>query len=275
MLTIQKTFLRVGWVVIATLLGCAPHFVVWAARPLRDAPRVLEKFRVHFPQPALTNRWQHVVFTPTKHPNQFAEVCVDGKNSLQITSKSGGSGLVWLHAFNPQRTPWLRWEWKVSNMLPKSDLRTKEGDDTPIRMMILFPQSQKNATWLDRLAFQRLKSEGRHFPGEAIPHAVLTYVWSRQIPLHKVMVSPYAERVRLIALDRGKHHVGKWRMHQQNLARDYKKAYHQPLPSRVMLAIAADADNTLGSFTSWVANVKFSKEKSTVQKPPKKACASR
>jgi hypothetical protein len=48
----------------------------------------------------------------------------------------------------------------------------------------------------------------------------------------------------MIVVDSGQEHIGEWRLHEQDLATDYKRAYGENPGEVIGIALLTDTDNT-------------------------------
>ena len=73
------------------------------------------------------------------------------------------------------------------------------------------------------------------------------------------MPSPYTDRARLIALEKGPPKVGEWVEESVNILEDYRKAFGVDPPSAANIAIMNDSDNTGEKSVSFVGFIEVYK----------------
>ena len=66
------------------------------------------------------------------------------------------------------------------------------------------------------------------------------------------MTSPYTNRAKLIALQRGSEKAGGWQIEEVNILEDYRLAFGIDPPAAASLAVMNDSDNTGQSSLSYV-----------------------
>ena len=87
-----------------------------------------------------------------------APVIRDGRQVIRAESSGSASVLFRELRVDLEKTPYLNWSWRVNNIIPGLDERTKAGDDYPARIYIvtedgLFPWQSKavNYVWAGTL----------------------------------------------------------------------------------------------------------------------------
>jgi len=63
---------------------------------------------------------------------------------VKAVAQASASGLTREVKINPKEYPIVQWRWKVANILKKGDVRKKEGDDYPARIMLLLNMTPAN-----------------------------------------------------------------------------------------------------------------------------------
>jgi hypothetical protein len=66
------------------------------------------------------------------------------------------------------------------------------------------------------------------------------------------VTSPYTNRVKMILIEKGTTHLGRWLEEQVNIVEDYERAFHKRPPKTAGLAIMNDSDNTGESSVSYI-----------------------
>lgn len=73
--------------------------------------------------------WENFSFSGNKNPTYYAIIEDSINTYLKIVSQSSASGIIHATAFDPNQYPVLRWRWKIKNIIPDADGKTKSGDD--------------------------------------------------------------------------------------------------------------------------------------------------
>jgi len=202
--------------------------------------------------------WEPLTFEKIKEHSTY-----EVKNSMLIAkSKNSASGITFEKNYDIYKYPVLNFKWKITNIFEKGDATTKEGDDYPIRIYVMFKYDPKKASFFEAIKYDIAKS----IYGEYPPHSTINYIWSNKMQKEKIITSSYTDMSKMIILNSGKTKINTWQEHSVNVLEDYKKAFGQnPPSSSVTLAIMSDSDNTGGSSTSYIDYIevkqKFDNEK--------------
>jgi hypothetical protein len=185
--------------------------------------------------------WRRVSFPRIgKHTHYTIESRADHRY-LRAESNASASALVYRGAFNVYDYPKMKWRWRVSNVYQKGDVRTKAGDDYPLRIYILFPYDPARASAFDRVRYAVAKG----LYGEYPPHSALNYIWAnREQEKGLTVPNPYAENARMIALQGGPALAGQWVEEQVHILEDYRRAFTSDPPPIASVGIMSDSDNT-------------------------------
>jgi hypothetical protein len=155
---------------------------------------------------------------------------------------------VYKDTFSVSDFPHVKWRWKVKNVYAKADPRSKEGDDYPIRVYIMFEYDPEKAGAMERIKYSFVRS----LYGEYPPHSSLSYVWSSKDDPETFLVSPYTEKAMMVLLEKGPAKVGTWVDEEIDILADYQKAFKTQPPARARIAIMNDSDNTGESSVSYM-----------------------
>lgn len=195
------------------------------------------------------DNWTPLLFPKIQEHSRY-RVVKDGENSiLKAEANSSASGLRYKKEFNIYQTPNVRWRWKVENVMEKGNARTKEGDDYPIRIYIVFKYDPDKVGFGTRLKYNAAKL----IYGEYPPAASLNYVWANKNEAPgTILTSPYQEQVKMFPVASGKDQLNTWQEYRINILEDFKKAFNEDPPSIASIAIMSDADNTKESARAFV-----------------------
>ncbi len=187
------------------------------------------------------DNWKPLTFPKIeRHSEYVINLETAGNRILTARSKASASGIVFKGSFNPYRHPVLRWRWKVDNVYSKADPRTKEGDDYPLRVYVIFEYDPDKAGLAQRITFGLAKK----LYGEYPPLASLSYVWASQDMEASFFDNPFTDRAKMIPLRSGTEHLGKWMEEEVNILADYRRVFGEEPPESASLAIMNDSDNT-------------------------------
>jgi hypothetical protein len=184
---------------------------------------------------------------------RFAVVDVDSRRALRIDAESSYGNLV--HPLRLVRPAvHLSWAWRVDEPIARADLRTKEGDDTAVKVCAFFDLPLAQVPFMERQLLRLARSQS----SEPLPAATVCYVWDRHLPAGTLLRNAFTPRMRYIVLQSGPAQPHEWRTELRDLAIDFMKLFgdeaRQP-PPLVGVAIGADADNTRGRSVAHVADL--------------------
>ena len=80
--------------------------------------------------------------------------------------------------------------------------------------------------------------------GEALPYAMLIYVWSNDVAAETIMPNPHIDRIRTIVVERGEAQLGQWVRYRRNILKDYRRVFGEEPDDIVAVGVLTDADNT-------------------------------
>ncbi len=237
----------------ALLLALALASSAWAAVDLLP----VAAFSALRPGTALPADWTPITSANISTATRYTLVDDGGVTVVRADSSASASGLSRQLRVNPAELPWLRWRWKISNVIAQADLRTKEGDDFAARLYVMFDYPLEKLPFFER---NKLRLARALFDPK-LPAAALCYVWDSRAPAGTVASSAYTDRVRLIVVESGSARVGQWVNFERNIARDFRAAFGDEAPPVSGVAIMADTDNTGASVTSHFGDISFDKQK--------------
>ncbi len=221
-----------------------------------DAPSVLVvgKFSDAAVGTALPDGWKPLTFDKVPRHTQY-ELVKDGATVVvKATSQAAASGLTRAITIDSKEYPLVRWRWKVQNLLQKSDVTRKEGDDYPVRLYITYRYEPDKVSFARKVKYQA----GRVLFGD-IPIAALNYIWDGQAPAGTFVDNAFTDFAKMIVLRSGPGGVGAWVEEERNVYEDYKKAFGDEPPMISGVAIMTDTDNTGESATAYYGDIVFRK----------------
>lgn len=203
--------------------------------------------------------WRVVGVPGGKIPlTSFALADIDGRKVLRIEASKSYANLVHdVPVAQAEAGSRLRWRWRLDEPLRTADLRRREGDDSPLKVCVLFDMPLEKLGLIDR----NLLRLARGVSGEKLPSATLCYVWDSALPAGTLLPNAYTGRVRLIVVDSGEQRLGQWVSHSRDLAADFRRAFgdeSDTLPPLQAVLVGGDSDNTGGHSLGWVGDVTLS-----------------
>lgn len=187
----------------------------------------------------LTN-WRPVTFPKIREHTRYTIEQQERESVLRAESRASASAIVYRIPFRVYDYPRLRWKWKVENVYARGNARTKEGDDYPLRIYVLFEYDPSTASAFDRAKYGLAKA----LYGEYPPHSALNYIWASREDEGGILTNPYAPSAKMIVLQKGKRNLGRWIVEERNILDDYRRAFGTDPPAMATLGIMSDSDNT-------------------------------
>ena len=184
-----------------------------ALRPGTPLPQWLKPY-------TFRNRPRHTEFTLVED---------EGRTVLRARAAASTSGLARELSLDPRAYPVLSWRWKVINLIAKSDLATKAGDDFPARLYVTFDGNSR----------------------------ALCYVWDSRLPVGTIAPNAYSSRVQMVVADSGPELLGRWVSRERNLVEDFRRAFAMEPPFISSIIVSVDTDNTGETAESYFGDVAF------------------
>jgi hypothetical protein len=197
---------------------------------------------------ASLGNWRPLYFPKIPKHTTYTIEANEGNTFLVAQSTGSASALAYKEHFNIYEYPRARWRWKISNIYNNAPPQKKSGDDYPIRVYVVFKYDPETAGVIDRVKY----SVARKLYGEYPPHSTLNYVWANDDVQKTIITSPYTDKARLIALQKGGEKAGTWQNEEINILKDYRAAFGADPPPTASLAIMNDSDNTGQSAVSYL-----------------------
>lgn len=201
--------------------------------------------------PVLAARgWQELRFDD-KTPNRYEAL---SGNGLRLVSDSSVSMIYRPATANLERTPLLRWRWRVLSVGPATDLAVKGADDRPIALYVGFPYEPDRAGLWERMRRPLVELK----KGASAPGKVLVYVWGGTQPRGTRFDSPYMGTASgNMVLRPGDAATGGWVAESVDLAADFKMVFGYPAPAPVQIAISGDSDDSNSRSVAEITDIVF------------------
>ena len=191
----------------------------------------------------------------TKPFTQFSIVDIDGRGHrvLRVDSDNAYGNLVHpLHLDAPGLH--LAWSWKVEQLVDAVDLRTREGDDTALKVCVFFDLPLQQVPFVERQVLRVARAN----TGEALPAATVCYVWDARLAAGTTLPSAFTKRLRYKVLRSGSDHLHQWSNERRDVAADFLELFGNEsteVPPITGVAVGADADNTHGHSLGFVSDL--------------------
>ena len=200
----------------------------------------------------IAGEWLHFPF-PGKKPTTYRTTFEDGRDAVFAKSLSSSSMLRHDLHLSAQELGFVRFSWKVPELLSECDIGNPEVDDSPVRILLTFEGDRSKFSGKNALASELAQL----LLGEPLPYATLVYVWSRQHPLESVILSPRTDRVRSIVVESGGVNLNKWLDYKRNIRADFERAFGETPGALLGIAIMTDSDNTQSKTSAWYGAPSF------------------
>jgi hypothetical protein len=219
----------------------------------QSAPLIeVGKFSSGQPEIALPQGWKPLTFKKIPRHTEYVLVRDGEQVVVKATSEASASGLTKEVSINPKDYPMVRWRWKVENLLQRSDVSRKDGDDYPARLYITFAYDPERVSFGRKLKY----NAGRAIFGD-IPIAALNYIWETKTPVGTIIENAYTDFAQMIVVESGPAKVGIWVEEERNIYEDYKKAFGEEPPLINGVAIMSDTDNTRDRTIAFYGDIEF------------------
>ena len=178
--------------------------------------------------------WEEKVF---EGKTLYETVRQDGRIVVRATSRGTASGLFLRRRIDLEKTPILRWTWRVEGTLGDIDERTREGDDYSARVYVI--RSHPVFPWRTR---------------------AVNYVWaSTRIP-GETWRNAYTDASRHVAVRSGDRHAGRWVDERRDVRADFRELFGESVRHVDAVAIMTDTDNTGGAAVAFYGDIAFTRE---------------
>lgn len=199
--------------------------------------------------------WRPVFFPKIKQHSTYQIETQGGVSSLKTESRGSASAMVYKKQFPVYDYPEIRWQWRVMKVYRKGNVRSKGGDDYPLRVYILFQYDPDKAGVMERIRYGLAKI----IYGEYPPHSALSYIWANREDERGLTVpSPYSSQATMIALQGGVINIGTWQEERVNVVEDYRRAFGSDPPAVGTIGLMNDSDNTGENAVSYIRLIEVS-----------------
>jgi hypothetical protein len=172
---------------------------------------------------------------------RFTVEQVGGMPALRVEAERSYGNL--LHPLAPSRLYHLSWRWEMDEPNLLADLRERSGEDTPVRVCVLFDMPLDKVPLADRALMALAGGSG----DQAVPGATVCYVWDQKLAPGTALHSPFTGRIRMLVLRGHETPLHQWVSETRDLVADFKRLFGEEadtVPPVIGVAVGGDADNT-------------------------------
>ena len=246
--TMRRNMLALILVILCALLP------ITSARAEGGAVLEVGKFSASETGTSLPDNWKPLTFKKIPKLTTYELVKDEAQVVVKAMSDASASGLTKEIRIDPKDFPIVRWRWKVQNLLQKSDVTRKDGDDYPARIYITFEYDPDKVSFGKKLKYKA----GQALFGD-IPIGAINYVWETKAPVGAMIDNAYTDFVKMVVVESGPQKLGVWIEESRNIYEDYKKAFGEEPPLINGIAIMSDTDNTKERATAYYGDIVFMK----------------
>ena len=178
--------------------------------------------------------WEEKVF---EGATAYETVRHDGRDAVRATSRGTASGLYLRRRIDLDKTPILRWWWRVDATLGDIDERTRAGDDYSARVYVI--RSHPVLLWRTR---------------------AVNYVWASTMAVGETWPNAYTDSSRHIAVRSGDALAGRWVEERRDVRADFRELFGESVRYLDAVAIMTDTDNTGAAAVAYYGDITFTSE---------------
>ncbi|MGH7231538.1 MAG: DUF3047 domain-containing protein, partial [Nitrospiraceae bacterium] len=180
--------------------------------------------------------WKPLTFKKIESRTAYTLIQDEDRVVIKAVSEASSSGLTREIAIDPKEYPVVQWRWKVGNLIKKSDVTKKAGDDYAARLYITFAYDPKKVGMMDKAKFET----ARMLYGQYPPLGAINYIWASREPRGTVVPNPYTDRAMMFVVESGADDLNTWVTEERNIYRDYQRAFNEEPPLISGVAIMTD-----------------------------------
>ena len=191
---------------------------------------------------APTSAWSSVLL-PGKRPTRYQHLSENGRKVIVADSQASASMYRQRLSIDPDELGTLAFAWRVPALVPFADLRNRDHEDSPARIVLAFDGDHRRLSAKNRMLFELAET----LTGEPPPFATLMYVWGNHSAVESILPGVRTDRIRKIVVDSGAAQLNNWRYHERDIVRDFERAFGEPPGRLIGVALMTDSDNTASS----------------------------
>jgi hypothetical protein len=199
--------------------------------------------------------WEPLVILRDRKPTEYRLVHDDQGVVLHARAERASSALMHALAAEPERQPWLQWQWKIKSAGMRSGASPADRG-SPVRIVLGFDGDKESLLFSEQILFETAKL----ITGHDFPYATLMYVWAEDLPVGTVVQSRHSSRIRMIVVESGPEGVGGWRRFSRNFIEDFERAFGEK-PGRLLgVGVLTDHDPSEAVTEAWYGDIHLSSE---------------
>lgn len=219
----------------------------------REAGEVVAvaRFSALSPGDPVPHEWVMWGANSGKRPTRYRIVGDGDRSALEAYADRGATGLHRHIRVDPRRQPVLEWSWRVESLIPNADSRYARRDDSAARLVISFHGDPSKLDFEQRAKLRLVRA----ITGDALPYAILMYVWASDLPVGTVVPSPHFDRIRFLVAESGEARLGQWIAYRRDVLEDYRRAFGEEPGDIVSVGVLTDSDNTAHVAHGWYGDI--------------------
>lgn len=167
----------------------------------------------------------------------YETVTFDGRSVLRASSNGTASGVFRNVRIDIEKTPILRWSWRVEKSVDPVDERTRDGDDYSARIYVI--RKHPLLFWKTR---------------------ALNYVWSSSLSRGADWPNAYTHAVHMVAVRSGTSEAGRWMDERRDVQTDFRDLFGRHVRHIDGVAVMTDTDNAGGAAVAYYGDIRFASE---------------
>ena len=205
---------------------------------------------------AAISRWEGLHF-PNKEDTRYtldqqAPIDAQGvRSALRAQSNASASMLRTDVSIGPEDLRHVHFSWLVPTLIQEADMATRQGDDSPVRLVLAFEGDRGNFSAKDAA----LNELTRLMTGKEMPYATLMYVWCNKRPVGTIIQNARTDRIRKFVIESGPMGLRQWRNYERDIRADFEAAFGEAPGKLVGIGIMTDSDNTRSQTQAWYGKI--------------------
>jgi hypothetical protein len=191
---------------------------------------------------------------PGKRSTTYSVSSVEGVSAVRADARRSASMLRRQVSVAPQALGHIQFSWWVPALMAQARLREPAREDSPVRVVLAFDGDHDSLSMRNQLLFQLAHT----LTGEAPPYATLMYVWDTDAALEDVIPAARTDRIRKIVVDSGPRGLQSWRLHERDIAADFRHAFGEEPGQLIGVGLMSDSDNTASDIHAFYGPVRLS-----------------
>ena len=235
-------------VMLGLLLGCAA--------PQKVAEQTIGAPERNSWDGAAISRWEGMQF-PNKEATRYTldrQAPIDaqgGRSALRAHANASASMLRTDVSIRPEDLGYVHFSWLVPDLIKEADMATRQGDDSPVRLVLAFEGDRGNFSAKDAA----LNELTRLMTGKEMPYATLMYVWCNERPVGTIIHNARTDRIRKFVIESGPMGLRQWRNYERDIRADFEAAFGEAPGKLVGIGIMTDSDNTQSQTQAWYGKI--------------------